>query len=404
MKYVYIDGSAGVSGDMLLGALLDCGIEPSAFQKKMAELKLPVEIAVREVKRASLRGLKVDVSVKRKKKIARKWPDIQNILEKSPLSAASKNQAKRIFKNLFKAEAHVHGRKFGETHLHEAGADDAIIDIVGSCWLADELGIRKFYASPLNLGRGWVQTSHGILPVPPPAVGELLKNIPVYSAHAEQELVTPTGAAILSTLVTKFIPFPELRYQTIGYGAGTKDFSDFPNIIRIFYGEAEKFDPDDLIYAIETNIDDESPQILGHFLDLAMKKGALDVFFTPVFMKKNRPAVKLTILAELDKIDTLIRTVFLETSTIGVRYHPVHRRVLERETLTAQVLGTKIPVKVARLGENEINLQPEFDACRKAAKKANRPLKEIMQLALRELEKQRSSTEKHVGKAQRNKS
>ena len=201
MKYVYIDASSGVSGDMILGALLDLGIAPSAFQKKMAELKLPVEISVKEVKRASLRGMKVDVQVKSKKKVTRKWSDIQNILQKSPISAARKKQATSIFKRLFEAEAHVHGQKFDETHLHEAGADDAIIDIVGCCWLLEKLGIRKLYASPLNLGRGWVKTSHGILPVPPPAVGELLKNIPVYSAHVDNELVTPTGAAILSTLV-----------------------------------------------------------------------------------------------------------------------------------------------------------------------------------------------------------
>lgn len=404
MKYVYIDASAGVSGDMILGALLDCGIRPSAFKKKMAELKLPVEIAVREVKRASLRGLKVEVRVKTKKKISRKWSDVQEFLEKSPLSTASKNRAKSIFKRLFEAEARVHGRKFDETHLHEAGADDAIIDIVGSCWLAEELGIRKYYASPLNLGRGWVKTSHGILPVPPPAVGELLKNIPVYSAHVENELVTPTGAAIVSTLATRFIPFPELRYHKIGYGAGTKDFPNFPNILRIFFGEEEDFVSDGLVYMIETNIDDENPQILGHFMELALQKGALDVFFTPIVMKKNRPAIKLTILAELGKIDGLIRSIFLETSTIGVRYYPVHRRILERNMLTVQVLGVKIPVKVARLEEAEINFQPEYNACRKAAKKVNRPLKEIMQLALRELEKQRSFTEIHEGNTQRKKS
>lgn len=404
MKYVYIDASAGVSGDMILGALLDCGIRPSAFKKKMAELKLPVEIAVREVKRASLRGLKVEVRVKTKKKISRKWSDVQEFLEKSPLSTASKNRAKSIFKRLFEAEARVHGRKFDETHLHEAGADDAIIDIVGSCWLAEELGIRKYYASPLNLGRGWVKTSHGILPVPPPAVGELLKNIPVYSAHVENELITPTGAAIVSTLATRFIPFPELRYHKIGYGAGTKDFPNFPNILRIFFGEEEDFVSDGLVYMIETNIDDENPQILGHFMELALQKGALDVFFTPIVMKKNRPAIKLTILAELGKIDGLIRSIFLETSTIGVRYYPVHRRILERNMLTVQVLGVKIPVKVARLEEAEINFQPEYNACRKAAKKVNRPLKEIMQLALRELEKQRSFTEIHEGNTQRKKS
>ena len=387
MKYIYIDASSGVSGDMILGALLDLGIAPSAFQKKMAELKLPVEITVKEVKRASLRGLKVDVQVKSKKKVTRKWSDIQNILQKSSISAASKKSAKSIFKRLFEAEAHVHGRKFNETHLHEAGADDAIIDILGSCWLVEELGIQRLHASPLNLGRGWVKTSHGILPVPPPAVGELLKNIPVYSAHVDKELVTPTGAAILSTLVTRFLPFPEICYQKIGYGAGTKDFPDFPNILRIFFGKEEDLKADNKIYVIETNIDDENPQILGHFLDLAMKKGALDVFFTPVFMKKNRPATKLTILAELGKIDTLIRTIFLETSTIGVRYYPVQRRVLERKMRTVHVLGTEIPVKVAWLDESQINIQPEFFACQKAAKKASRPLREIMRLALKEYEK-----------------
>jgi len=387
MKYVYIDASSGVSGDMILGALLDLGIAPAAFQKQMAELKLPVEITVKEVKRASLRGLKADVQVNSKKKVTRKWSDIQNILHKSPISAASKKQAKSIFKRLFEAEAHVHGQKFDETHLHEAGADDAIIDIVGSCWLIEELGIQRLYASPLNLGRGWVKTSHGILPVPPPAVGELLKNIPVYSAYVDKELVTPTGAAILSTLVTKFLPFPELCYQKIGYGAGTKDFPDFPNILRIFFGEEDDLKTEKNIYVIESNIDDENPQILGHFLDLAMKKGAFDVFFTPIFMKKNRPATKLTVLAELGKIDALIRTIFLETSTIGVRYYPVQRRVLERKMRTVHVLGTEIPVKVSWLDESQINIQPEFSACQKAAKKANRPLREIIQLALKEYEK-----------------
>jgi uncharacterized protein (TIGR00299 family) protein len=390
MKYVYFDASSGASGDMILGALLDCGIPPSDFKKKMSELKLPADIAIKEVKRASLRGLKVDVRIRSKKKISRKWSDILLILEKSPISSLSRKWAKDIFKRLYQTEAHVHGRKFDETHLHEAGADDAIIDIVGTCWLADELGIQDFYASPLNIGRGWVKTSHGILPVPPPAVGELLKNVPVYSAHVDKELVTPTGAAILSTLVTKFLPFPELCYQQIGYGAGKTDFPDFPNILRIFYGKSEEFKSDQTVFMIETNIDDENPQILAHFLDLALKMGALDVFFTPVFMKKNRPAAKLTVLAELGKMDALINAIFCETSTIGIRYYPVHRRILERKIHKLQVLGTEIPVKVSRLGESEVNIQPEYSACQKVAKKTNRPLKEIIQLTLKEFEKQRS--------------
>jgi uncharacterized protein (TIGR00299 family) protein len=387
MKYIFIDGSSGASGDMILGALLDLGISPAAFKKKMAELKLPVEISVRQVKRASLRGLKADVRVESNKKITRKWADVQNIIQKSPLSSLCKKRAGLIFRRLFEAEAYVHGRKFEETHLHEAGADDAIIDIVGSSWLLEELGIREFYSSPLNLGRGWVKTSHGILPVPPPAVGELLKNVPVYSAHVEKELVTPTGAAILATLVSEFLHFPELCYQQIGYGAGTKDFPDFPNILRIFYGETKDINKENTIYQVESNIDDENPQVLGHFMDLAMKLGALDVFFTPVFAKKNRPATKLTILAGPGKIESLIRALFLETSTIGIRYYPVSRRVLERKMEKVLVLGMEIPVKVANYGDDEINVQPEFAACQKAAKKANRPLREIMQLALNEYDK-----------------
>jgi len=408
MKYVYFDASSGVSGDMILAALLDLGIAPSAFQKKMAGLKLPVEITVREVKRASLRGLKVDVRVKSKKSVTRKWPDIQKILDSSRFSKSCRERASRIFQRLFQAEAHVHGRKFEETHLHEAGADDAIIDIAGSSWLLEELDIRKFYASPLNLGRGWVKTSHGTLPVPPPAVGELLKNIPVYSAHVEKELVTPTGAAILSTLVSEFFSFPELCYQKIGYGAGTKDFPDFPNILRVFYGDAEDISTDRKVHVIETNIDDENPQVLGHFMDLALKAGALDVFFTPVFMKKNRPATKLTIMSELDKMENLIQALFRETSTIGVRFYPVQRRVLKRKMRKVQVLGTEIPVKVAQLGDDEINIQPEFSACQKAAKKANRPLRDIMQLVMKEYgipsTNKRSPNQSHVRKAQKKKS
>lgn len=387
MKYVYFDCSSGVSGDMLLGAFLDLGASPTAFRKKMAELELPVEITARETKRASLRGLKVDVKVQRKKEIHRKWSDIQSLLKMSSFPPGVRKRAVDIFKSLFESEARVHGQKFNQAHLHEAGADDAIIDIVGSCWLAHELEIDEFYASPLNLGGGWVKASHGLLPVPPPAVGELLKNVPVYSAHVQKELVTPTGAAILSSIVKEFLPFPELCYEQIGYGAGAEDLPGFPNILRAFYGETSQFKGDKKVFLIETNIDDDNPQILGHFLEKALKMGALDVFFTPIFMKKNRPATKLTLLAEPAKIDALIRAVFQETSSIGVRYFPVHRRVLERKIRKVLVLGEEIPMKTAYLEGEEVNIQPEFNVCQKVAQKNNRTVKEIIHLALREWEK-----------------
>lgn len=391
MKYAYLDASAGVSGDMVLAALLDLEVSPSFFKKKMADLKLPVEIQVKETKRASLRALKVDVRLKAKKSIERRWEDVETLIRKSRFSSSVKKNSLAVFKKLFQAEAAVHGRDFEEAHLHEAGADDAIVDIVGTCLLLEVLGISEFYSSPLNLGQGWVKTSHGALPVPPPAVAELLRGIPVYSAWAKEELVTPTGAAIVSTLAKKFIPFPEISYERIGCGAGARDFPAFPNILRAFYGNSKEFRAEKKVYLIEATIDDSNPQILGAFFDKAFELGALDVFFTPVLMKKNRLATKLTILAGIDKMDNLIQAIFRETSSIGVRYFPVERRVLERKITKIKVLGQDVALKVSCLEGKEVNVQPEFSDCLKLAKKKGLPLKEMMRLALEEFSKKQRS-------------
>lgn len=394
MKYIYFDGSSGMSGDMILGALLDLGVSSSLFKNKMAELELPVEIQIKETKRSSLRGLKVDVKVKSKEISPRKWHDIETLIAKSPFSNSVKKNALAIFKRLFEAESLVHGKKFHQAHLHEAGADDAIIDIIGCCFLTEVLKIKEFYASPLNLGQGWVKTSHGILAVPPPAVAELLKNIPVYSAWVKEELVTPTGAAIVSTLVNKFIPLPEICYEKIGCGAGNRNFPDFPNILRIFYGNLNDFKADKKIYLIEANIDDSNPQILAAFFDKAFKQGALDVFLTPIVMKKNRLSTKLTLLAEIDKIDALISTVFKETSSIGVRYFPVQRRVLERKVLKVNILDEEISIKIAYLDGKAVNIQPEYSDCLKLAEKEKLSIKEIIQLALNEFYKNKEALDR----------
>jgi len=391
MKYIYLDASAGLSGDMVLGALLDLGVSSSFFKQEMADLGLPVEIQIKETKRASLRGLRVDVQVKAKKSVERKWSDIEALIKKSSFSSSVKNNALAIFKKLFQAEAKVHGNDFDEAHLHEAGADDAVVDIVGTCFLAEVLGVSEFYSSPLNLGQGWVKISHGVLPVPPPAVAEILKGIPVYSAWIKEELVTPTGAAIVSTLAKKFIPFPEISYEKIGCGAGARDFPGFPNMLRAFYGKKEEFRAEKKVYLIETTIDDSNPQLLATFFDRAFQLGALDVFLIPVLMKKNRLGTKLTVLAEIDKMDSLIQAIFRETSSIGVRYFPVERRVLERQIKKINVLGEKVAIKISRLEGKEVNVQPEFSDCLKLAKKKDLPLKEVMQLALKEFFKERRS-------------
>ncbi len=384
MKFIYFDASAGLSGDMILGALLDLGVSPALFKEKMAGLKLPVDIRLKETKRASLRALKVDVLVRKQKSAPRKWSDIETYIKKSPFSPSVKKNSLAIFKTLFQAEAKVHGHKFQDAHLHEAGADDAIVDVVGCCYLAETLNVSKFFSSPLNLGQGWVKTSHGRLPVPPPAVAELLKNVPVYSEHVKEELVTPTGAAIVSALVHKFILFPEISYERIGCGAGKKNFHDFPNILRAFYGNNKEFKADKEVYIIEANIDDSTPQVLASFFDRAFALGALDVFLTPVVMKKNRLATKLTVLAEIDKIEALINAVFRETSSIGLRYYPVHRRVLERTIQKLRVLGEEVSIKISSLEGKIVNIQPEYADCLNLAKKSNRPVKEIIQLAVKE--------------------
>jgi pyridinium-3,5-bisthiocarboxylic acid mononucleotide nickel chelatase len=384
MKYVYFDAFSGISGDMILGAFLDLGADAELFKQKIASLGLPVEISIKETKRASLRALKVDVSVHRKDKIARKWKDIEKIINNSSFAEPVIKRASLIFKNLFKAESKVHGRDFAATHLHEAGADDAIVDIMGACFLAEELNIKEFFSSPLNVGSGHVKAAHGILPVPAPAVGELLKDIPVYSAHIKEELVTPTGAAVVSSLVQKFSSFPELSYEKIGCGAGGRDFHGFSNILRVFYGNLSEHKPDKKIYQIEANIDDSNPQVIAAFLKKALKKGALDAFLTPVVMKKNRLATKLTLLAESNKIESLSDLVFEETSSIGLRYFPVQRKVLKRKKIKVKVMGENISIKTAEHKGKLVNIQPEFSDCKKAADKKNVPLKKVMEMALNE--------------------
>jgi uncharacterized protein (TIGR00299 family) protein len=385
MKYAYFDASSGLSGDMILGALLDLGASRTLFRKKMAELRLPVDLAIRETRRATLRGLEVEVKVKKgKESRPRLWRDVRSLIRKSPFSDTVKSGALAVFKTLFEAEAKVHGSKFEAAHLHEAAADDAMIDILGSCYLAELLEIGRVYCSPLNLGRGWVKSSHGLLPVPPPAVGEILKKAPVYSAWADEELVTPTGAAIIATWVRQFVAFPELSYQKVGYGAGSRDLANLPNILRVFYGEGKDFQADKNVYEIEANIDDATPQLLAHFTEQALNLGALDVFSTPVVMKKGRMGTKLTLLADASRMDNLMEAVFRETSSIGVRYFPVQRRVLGRETRKVTVLGEDVRIKIAASGGTEVNAQPEFRDCLKVAKKKNLPVKVIHQLALRE--------------------
>jgi hypothetical protein len=389
MKYVYLDASSGISGDMTLGALLDLGVDAALFKEKMAGLRLPVEITVRRVRRGGFAAVKVDVEVRGHESIERTFADVERIVLKSRFAPAVKDRALAVFKRLFEAEAKVHGRKFKEAHLHEAGADDALVDVVGTAFLLEELGIAEVYCSPLNVGSGWVKTSHGRLAVPPPAVAELLKSAPVYAAWVESELVTPTGAAIVAALAARFTKLPELVYEKIGRGAGAKEFPEIPNILRVYYGDAGSFDEAKNVFLVEATVDDASPQLLAHFLERAFEEGALDATLSPVVMKKNRLGTKLSLLVEGGRMDALIEAVFRETTSIGVRYYPVGRRVLDREIQTVRVEGETVGVKVAALGGETVNVQPEYEDLLKAARKTGKPLKEIAHRAVCEFAKKR---------------
>jgi uncharacterized protein (TIGR00299 family) protein len=309
--------------------------------------------------------------------------DIKQIIESSSVSDAAKKLSIEIFTRLAEAEAKVHNEPVEHVHFHEVGALDAIVDIVGAAICFDLLKIDRFVCSPLHVGSGTIQMAHGRFPVPPPAVAELLKGVPFYSTDIEGELLTPTGAAIITTVCKEFGPIPQLITNATGYGAGTRQYKDFPNVLRVLIGET-KTDAaaDERLCMIETNIDDVSPQVLGHVMDRAFDWGALDCYFTPVQMKKNRPGVLLSILCAPDRKEQLTELLFKETTTLGVRSYEVERRALRRSSKRVETQYGPIDVKVAHLNGHVVNQMPEFEQVRAAATKAGVPLK-IVEEAVR---------------------
>jgi len=406
MKYAYFDASSGLSGDMILGALLDLGASTKTFKDAMAELKLPVEIRTKEVTRAGLRGLKVDVVIKKGgESPARHWHDIESLVLKSPFSEPVKERALGAFRVLFEAEAKVHGSTFHDVHLHEAGADDAMVDVVGSAFLREELKISRVYCSPLNLGSGWVKASHGRLPVPPPAVAEILKTTPVYSAWADQELVTPTGAAILAALARPgdpgaFVPI------SVGYGAGDRELADRPNLLRVIVGEPAGGEDDehghhhahgsrspgsfgpaaslvaDEMVVLEADVDDMNPQFWEAAREALFAAGARDVTLGATSMKKGRPGMLLRVVAAPEARDRLAAVVLSETSTIGVRFHAVSRLTLPRRIERVGTPWGEVAVKVVTLPDGSERAAPEYDDCLRIAREHAVPVPRVHEAAL----------------------
>lgn len=369
---------------MCLGALIDAGVPIKKLESELR--KIPIkgwDLASKNVKRAGLKATKADVvqSLKFKVKNSRKWKDIKNIITASSLSEDIKQKGLKIFKRLFDAEAKVHGERLDNAHLHELGAIDCIIDIFGTIIGLEILGIEKVCASSVNTGSGFVKTAHGVLPVPAPATAELLKGIPIYSDGTGFELTTPTGAVILKELSSSFGPLPEMSVERIGIGAGNKDLKDRANVLRIFIGEFSGINTQhssSTITVIETNIDDMNPQIYEYVMERLFNSGALDVYLTQAMMKKNRPGIKLTALCRNEDKEKLMNILFKETTTIGLRFYEVQRETLEREIKTINTKFGSIKFKISRKNGKIIKKNPEYEDCKKIAKKLKIPLIDLL--------------------------
>jgi uncharacterized protein (TIGR00299 family) protein len=392
MKLAYFDCFSGISGDMTLGALVDAGASLDHLREQLRGLEVPGwEISSEKVWKNGMSSTYVRVRTEDQSK-HRSLSSILDILEKSKLSSRVREQSSAIFRKLGEAEASVHDVPIEKIHFHEVGAVDAIVDIVGACIGFDILDIEKFACSPLNVGGGTAKMTHGVLPVPAPATAKLLQGRPTYSNGVQKELVTPTGAAIVATLCSAFGPQPPMSVSAIGYGAGTADLEGQPNVLRIMVGEAAERTVagiDEEIAVIEANLDDMNPQIYGYFQEKALAAGALDVYTTPVQMKKNRPGILLTLLCRPHDTATLMDLVFAETTTFGARTYRAQRRTLPRELVNVHTQFGDVRVKVSRVNGHIRHAAPEFEDCKKLAEEKHVPLHIVMEEAKRKFEETR---------------
>jgi pyridinium-3,5-bisthiocarboxylic acid mononucleotide nickel chelatase len=431
MRIGYLECFAGISGDMLMGALVDAGAPIELLHRTAASLALGAELRVTRVSRSGIQSTKIDVMVNgqvhepaatsgpiqeeselgqaaepghghrhdhahhhddgkthkhdsHSHSHGRSLPEIRSLLMRADLTQRALNFSLSVFGALAEAESHIHGVAAEEVHFHEVGAIDAIVDIACCAAAADALDVGVWYCSPVNVGSGFVNCAHGRFPVPAPATAELLKNLPTYSAHVQAELVTPTGAALLRALECRFDPTPVMRTQAIGYGAGTRNPERFPNVLRVSIGEiasAQSF-IEDKVTVLECAVDDLSPQVIAHTAQLALERGALDVMSAPVTMKKGRLGTLLTVLCKLGDAADLQQLIFRETTTLGIRVREENRVILAREIVAVETDFGLIHIKTGSWQGEEWNAAPEFEDCRRAAAAFDVPLKTVMQAAM----------------------
>ena len=391
MRIAYFDCFSGIAGDMILGALVGCGLDIEDLRQDLAGLALGgFRLEHRQVRRGALGAEKVDVVVDEKEHPHRGLKDLREVLESSDLPNGVAERADLVFERLVEAEANVHGVPPDEVHLHDVGAVDAIVDVVGACAGLRRLGIDKVRCSPLNVGGGTVQSAHGELPVPAPATAYLLRGAPIYSRGPQVELVTPTGAALVATLSASFGPWPEMVLDAVGYGAGDHEFDGMANILRLAIGShagphsgsgAEGVGHAGPVSVIETNLDDSTPQVLGSVVQRLLEAGALDAYTVPIFMKKNRPAVLLTVLSPTEHVELLADLIFRETTTLGLRTFPVKRHELRRRHEEVDTPWGRVRIKVAELGDSVVSSTPEYEDCEAISRTHGVPLKQVIQAA-----------------------
>ena len=379
MKILYFDCFSGISGDMVLGAMVDAGINIKAVKKELNKLDLDgYKLTTSEVKRKGIGGTKVDVIVDKKKHLHHtSYKDIKRLIERSKLAKKIKEDSLNIFKNIAEAEAKIHRTSAAHVHFHEVGAIDSIVDVVGAAICINLLNPDIILSSPINTGMGMVKTEHGILPVPAPATAEMLKGFPSYSSDIKFELATPTGVGIITTMAKSSNTMPNMKTNAIGYGAGSKDFLDSPNLLRIMIGEDYSTSEQDSITVIESNIDDMNPQFYDHIMNRLFKAGALDVFMTPIIMKKNRPAVKITALSENDSVNRLADILLSETTSFGLRMYKTERLKLKKEIKTIKTEYGNVKVKIGKRNSKIIKVVPEYEDCKKIAEEKGIPIKDI---------------------------
>jgi len=377
MKIAYLDCMSGISGDMTLGALVDAGVDLAQIQAGIDSLGLPsCKLVAEEVTRKGFRATKVLVEHE-PEHAHRHLHHITDMIDGSILTDSQKDLAKRIFTALGESEAHVHGTTIRKVHFHEVGAVDSIADIVGSAIGWDLLGVDRIECSPIPTGHGFIEIAHGRVSIPAPATAELLKGIPLAASNVDKELTTPTGAAIVSTIVDQFGNLPEMQIETIGYGSGDMDFKSQANVLRLLIGEADDNIVSDQIWVLETNLDDTTGEVLGYCTEKLGKAGALDVYTTAIQMKKNRPGVTLHVLCYAADIAKLERIIFRETSTLGIRRWAASRHVMQRSATSVQTQWGEIQGKLATLGDGLVKFSPEYESCREISDANDIPLQDV---------------------------